>query len=255
MAASAARPPGILFDLFGTLVAFDASRLPRIRVSDGERIVTIEALDRLLAELRPRVSVAAFFEAIDRVSAALRSEVARTHREVHSQERFRRTLETLGVRDERGQAAGELAERHMHGLASAVVCPPGREALLAGLARVHRLAVVSNFDHAPTARAILRRHALDRHLEAIVISDELGIRKPSADIFREACRRLRLTPAQCMHVGDSPDDDVAGAVSAGLRAVWVSSTSVPGTTGAAATIGDVDELPACLESLVRNGEI
>lgn len=242
-------------DLFGTLVAFDASRLPRVRVGDRERIVTIAGLDGLLAKLHPRVPMEAFFEAIDQVSAALRSEVTRTHREIHSQERFRRTLAAVGVRDELGRAADELARRHMDGLESAVVCPPGREALLAVLARGHRLALVSNFDHAPTARAILRRHALDDYFDAIVISDELGIRKPSADIFREACDRLRLAPAECVHVGDSPDDDVAGAVGAGLLAVWVCPASAPGMTAAAATIGDIDELPACLEGLVRSGVV
>jgi HAD superfamily hydrolase (TIGR01549 family) len=255
LATSAGKPPGILFDLFGTLVAFDASRLPRVVVGGSARIVTIDGLEDLLAQLSRQVSREAFFEAIDRVSAALRSEVERTHREIHTQERFRRTLAALGVQDEGDRAADELARRHMHGLASAVVCPPGREELLAALGRVHRLALVSNFDHAPTARAILQRHALDRHFEAILISDEVGIRKPSAEIFREACRRLRLAPAECVHVGDSPADDVAGAVDAGLLAVWVRSASAPGAMHAVATVGDVDELPACLENLVRSGEL
>jgi putative hydrolase of the HAD superfamily len=60
---------------------------------------------------------------------------------------------------------------------------------------------------------------LAEHFKTIVVSCEIGAPKPSPLIFREATRRLCLPPAAILHVGDSPEADLAGAEAAGMKAV------------------------------------
>ena len=50
----------------------------------------------------------------------------------------------------------------------------------------YRLAVVSNFDYSPTCLAILEREGIADLFETIVISDEVGWRKPKPVIFETA---------------------------------------------------------------------
>ena len=57
---------------------------------------------------------------------------------------------------------------------------------------------------------------------AVVISGEVGIGKPDPEIFLHALQRLEVEPRDSVMVGDSWERDVEGALSAGLRAVWIS---------------------------------
>jgi HAD superfamily hydrolase (TIGR01549 family) len=66
------------------------------------------------------------------------------------------------------------------------------------------------------------------YFDAIVSSAEVGCEKPDSRIFREALIRLRTSPEQTLHVGDSIDDDFRGARSAGLDSVLVDRRSVHG---------------------------
>jgi putative hydrolase of the HAD superfamily len=57
-------------------------------------------------------------------------------------------------------------------------------------------------------------------LDAILISEVEGIRKPDRAMFERAAARLGVAPSECCHVGDHPDVDVAGATAAGMKAIW-----------------------------------
>lgn len=62
---------------------------------------------------------------------------------------------------------------------------------------------------------------LDRHLDAITFSGQVGWRKPSPRIFEAATAALGLTAAATVMVGDSARDDIAGAAAVGMRSVWL----------------------------------
>ena len=57
-------------------------------------------------------------------------------------------------------------------------------------------------------------------MDAMLISEVEGIRKPDPEIFHRAARRLQVDPVHCAYVGDHPDRDAAGAAGAGMYAVW-----------------------------------
>lgn len=88
--------------------------------------------------------------------------------------------------------------------------------VLRRLAPARRLAVISNFDG--RLRIVLEHLGVCGAFEELIISSEVGANKPAPEIFLEACRRLGVEPKEALHVGDDPEDDWAGAASAGLHA-------------------------------------
>jgi putative hydrolase of the HAD superfamily len=77
------------------------------------------------------------------------------------------------------------------------------------------LAVVANWDYG--LHEHLRRHGLARWFDAVIVSAEVGARKPDPAPFREALRRLGVEPARAIHVGDHMPHDEQGALAAGMR--------------------------------------
>jgi HAD superfamily hydrolase (TIGR01549 family) len=66
----------------------------------------------------------------------------------------------------------------------------------------------------------MRRTGLDHVVDAVCVSEALGVRKPDRRIFEEAARRCG-TELHGFMVGDSPTADVGGGKAAGLRTVWL----------------------------------
>jgi putative hydrolase of the HAD superfamily len=106
-------------------------------------------------------------------------------------------------------------------IADAVHAPGEHRELLDWLRPRYRLALISNFDHGPTARQILDRAEMTSCFELILISEEIGRRKPHAAIFEAACQALRIAPAEAIFIGDSPRIDIAGAKGVGMGAIWL----------------------------------
>jgi putative hydrolase of the HAD superfamily len=82
-----------------------------------------------------------------------------------------------------------------------------------------RTAVVSNWD--VSLRAVLAGVGLGGLLDEIVVSAEVGVRKPDPAIVEVALARLRCPARKALMVGDSPETDVAAARAAGVRAVYL----------------------------------
>jgi putative hydrolase of the HAD superfamily len=99
---------------------------------------------------------------------------------------------------------------------------PEARAALATLRRAgRRVAVASNFDY--RLPAILAGLELAGDLDLIWLPRDAGVAKPDPRFFRSACERLGVAPAQTVVVGDDPEQDLAPARRAGLRAIDVAS--------------------------------
>ena len=213
----------VLFDLFDTLVWFDRERLPEVSVNGKVMRSTAGRLHEAFQPFAPRVGLAQFVEALQwswQEAERLRGE---SHREVAAPERLGLLIGRLGLDASMlaPEAVPRLLSTHMRELSKAVVFPPHHGPLLDRLRRRHRLAVVSNFDYTPTARGILEREGIAHLFEEIVVSDEVGWRKPKPVIFETALRRLGVRAGEALHVGDRADLDVAGAQGVGIDAVWI----------------------------------
>lgn len=98
---------------------------------------------------------------------------------------------------------------------------PATHAFLSDISRLGiHWGIVSN---GPAFQRTKVRHlGLDRMTDCIVISGEIGIRKPQPEIFLMALERLgSAAPDQSVFVGDSPESDIVGAAAAGLKTAWV----------------------------------
>jgi putative hydrolase of the HAD superfamily len=77
------------------------------------------------------------------------------------------------------------------------------------------LCVGSNFDG--RLRGVVQGlPELASWVDSLVISSEVGYRKPHPSFFRAACDHLGLPPERVMCVGDDVENDVRGAIRAGL---------------------------------------
>lgn len=70
-------------------------------------------------------------------------------------------------------------------------------------------------------RTKIRVSGLNELADAIVISQEVDIKKPHPDIFKYALGKLDVSPHECVFVGDNPMNDVKGAADFGMHAVWL----------------------------------
>src|SRR5260370_28966159 len=80
------------------------------------------------------------------------------------------------------------------------------------------LGIASNYDS--RLHKVMAGKPELRPIEHVIISSEVGWRKPAPEFFSAVCRIVGLPADQILYVGDDLVNDVQGAQSAGLHAVW-----------------------------------
>jgi putative hydrolase of the HAD superfamily len=114
---------------------------------------------------------------------------------------------------------------------------PDADPALRGLRdRGVRLVAVSNWDC--SLRSVLERCGLGDLLDGVVTSAEAGARKPDPEIFKVALDLAGSEPEQAVHVGDTPEEDVAGARAAGIRPLLIDRS---GDGGDIASLTEIDQ--------------
>jgi haloacid dehalogenase superfamily, subfamily IA, variant 3 with third motif having DD or ED/haloacid dehalogenase superfamily, subfamily IA, variant 1 with third motif having Dx(3-4)D or Dx(3-4)E len=97
--------------------------------------------------------------------------------------------------------------------------PDAAPALGALRDRGMRLIAVSNWDCA--LPRVLERCGIERMLDGVVTSAEAGARKPDPAIFTAALELVGCEAGEALHVGDTAEEDVAGARAAGIRPLLI----------------------------------
>ncbi len=82
-----------------------------------------------------------------------------------------------------------------------------------------RLIAVSNWDFA--LPRVLERCGIERMLDGVVTSAGAGARKPDPAIFTAALELAGCEAGEALHVGDTAEEDVAGARAAGIRPLLI----------------------------------
>jgi len=221
----------VVFDLFSTVALWRPDRVPLFEWRGKTSRSTMGNLRATLAAELPGIAFDAFVDGLALANEELAARRAAEQREFPSLERFTLALTRAGSpdSDETRRVAALLSSKHMEMLSAAVDIPAVHTAFLARMAAEYPLALISNFDHGETARAILARDGAAMFFDPIVISDEYGWRKPHAGIFTDTLATLGIAPADALYVGDSVEDDVVGAKGAGLDVAWVNAkgTALP----------------------------
>ncbi len=247
-------PRATLFDLFGTLIEFDATHLPEV-VVDGRRVrSTLGVWGHLVDETLPGLGVEAFARAVFAASVELDEERRGTTVEFSSRERFLRALHHAGCDAPRADELAPLfARAHMAEIAKATRFPEAYRSVLARARERGRVAVISNFDDTATAYDILARHGIRPALDAVVVSEAIGLRKPHPALVRIALSELGVAPADAVMIGDHPLEDVGAAHAAGVDAVWIDLEGKGVLDGRPRPRWVVRSLPEVLPLLSGNG--
>jgi len=96
---------------------------------------------------------------------------------------------------------------------------PGTEEMLTKLKRTYRMGLLSNFTHGPAGWEIIDRLGLRPFFEVVLISGDLGYRKPHPMVFERLVDGLGVSTDRIAFVGDDPEPDILGAARAGLKPV------------------------------------
>lgn len=91
--------------------------------------------------------------------------------------------------------------------------------------------------------------------EHIIISGEVGLRKPDPAIFQLAAERLGVRPQECWYVGDTFGNDIVPAAEAGWHAVWLNRRghAVPEAPVPDAIVSTEEEMAELVEELLTRG--
>lgn len=215
----------IWFDLDDTLIDFHAnSRLALALIYDecglnrfyptpAEWIKVYETHNKQLWDAYSRAEITQDFLRLDRFATPLRPHWNATESEL---ENFSRHLDPL----------------YLTRLAEQTQMIEGATDLLAYLrARNYNIGVLSNGFKGVQHRKLVTT-GLDRMVDLMVLSDDIGINKPDPRLYRHAMERTSVTdPAHHTMIGDNPTTDIAGAVASGWKAILLDPT-VPTLTKA-----------------------
>jgi putative hydrolase of the HAD superfamily len=213
----------VLLDAMGTLVRLEPP-VPRLRAALGARGIAVDdagaarAMRAEIAHYRAHHDTAGTREGLDRLRRAcaevVRAELARPETE---------------------------AEAVHDALLEAIAFSPYPEvpAALRALRELGcRLVVVSNWD--VSLHDVLRSTGLAGQVDAAVTSAEHGAAKPDPALFLHALTLAGAGPEDALHAGDDLEADVAGAQSAGIRAVLVARDGpAPDGVDAVADLGSL----------------
>ena len=205
MKSRRAWPKAILFDLDDTLWPIAP--------------VIVQAEDKLFAWLRrhaPRVAERFSIDSLRQARLALLARQPELHLDLAK-------LRRAGLHAAFAETGEDVAKVELAMVAFSAarneVTP--YDDVLPGLARMQDSLLVGSISN---GNADLQAIGLSHHFKVSVAAHELGVAKPDAAIFLEACRRLDVAPGDAVYVGDDVLLDVQGAQRAGMRAVWMNRT-------------------------------
>jgi len=108
-----------------------------------------------------------------------------------------------------------------------------------------RLTIASNFDC--RLFEIVRQTDAIRICQPVLVSSQVGYRKPHARFFEAIRTELECDAGRILYVGDDPNNDIAAARSAGFQTLLVRRQGVAGP-GEAASLVELLEMVGSLES-------
>ncbi|MFO8089791.1 MAG: HAD family hydrolase [Desulfatiglandaceae bacterium] len=199
------------FDLFNTLITLDSTALG-------------EAENRLMASLHSgglTLEEDLFLDSHRKWARRFLDDTRKDGRETHNRFWIGAALADAGHEiDPEGPLIAAAVEAYFSSFIERCRLIPGTIDMLLGLSAKYRVGLLSNFTHGPAAREILNITGLAACFDTVIISGEIGYRKPHRMVFDRLVKELGVSSNEMMYVGDDPEPDITGACGAGIRPVW-----------------------------------
>lgn len=204
-------PTHVLFDFFGTLVAYSDSR-----VEQGFR-----QSHALLLERGADTDYAGFLErweaSFEEFEARAQDSCEEYSMDAVCGQFLSRVLPELPDH----QAVEVFRDTYLNEWNQGVRYIPGVREMLVELAESFTLVLVTNTHHAELVHGHLRAMDVDHYFANVVTSVEHRKRKPSACIFERALALSSGRPDTSVYIGDSFAADYVGATNAKLRCLLI----------------------------------
>ncbi len=231
----ARRPPrAVIFDYGNTLVSVDpALHSARTDYADVVAVPGAERMARHL-EARGRLGRDAGIAFIDRflsIREANRKRADATGDEIPAEVSLCQTFHDVGLAE---PAAAEMLEllRVFFSVEEELLLEiPGAGRTLELLARKGiPMALLSNATDGAYIARVIERHGWTRYFRPLVVSSDIGVRKPRAEAFQSVLRTWTFAPEEVAMVGDSLRHDVGGGQALGLMTIhftWIPNPQDP----------------------------
>ncbi len=114
--------------------------------------------------------------------------------------------------------------------------------ILSGLAQEFLLVAITN------GNADVHKTPLAPYFELAFRADEVGSAKPDAKIFEIAMKAAGCSAGEMIHIGDSLETDVSGALNAGIEPIWFNANAQENALGVT-EVRSLTELPAIITAI------
>lgn len=231
----------IIFDLFDTIVNFNFNHLPSIELKGFRSRTTSIEVYEVFKKFYPEIEFSDFYQPFIDSYHEFQEMKSKEFREFPNRDRFELMLGKMNLPpiDNQNELEDKMVLAHMNALASCVEFPDENYQTLKYIKdKGYRLAIVSNFDYAPTAYMLLDEFDIRSLFEAIIISGEVGWRKPKDIIFQKVIDKLHINPTEALFVGDNYKADVMGSKNMNINAAWINRKNEPA--------GNLNPEPDCI---------
>lgn len=92
--------------------------------------------------------------------------------------------------------------------------------VLEALKKIKTLALITNFDHPPYVYSLLSDMKLTNFFESVIISSEVGVKKPDPTIFSFVLKETNLKADEVCYVGDARED-MEAAIKANIYPILI----------------------------------
>jgi putative hydrolase of the HAD superfamily len=146
---------------------------------------------------------------------------------------------SVGAREDQIPPIAETLVAAFRDRRTFVIFPEVEEVIGALRARGLAIGIISNWS--PRLPSLLRDLALAPRFDFVLCSAIEEVEKPDPEIFARALARAGTAPEESIHVGDSLEKDVEGALASGIVPAFLDRPGPHGLDGDTASPGRVDE--------------
>ncbi len=243
---------GVIFDLGETLIHFEGDWE---QVFDQARHALIDALVGHGLDLDRRAFSEQFRSKVEWAHSIREDDYA----ERPSEDLVRETLAEFGY-EQIDPGIVRTAVERLYAVSQAHWIPvEGARQSVGQLADSgYRLGMISNASDVADVHRLVEKVGVRRHLDPILVSAGVGVRKPAPEIFQRVLREWDLPAGAVVMVGDTLNADVLGAQKVGMHQIWLRTSADRednvqnlGEIEPEITAAHITEVPDLIEDMVR----
>ena len=158
---------------------------------------------------------------------------------------LRRTFERCGYERQVSVQLAREAFQVFYNQRQNVLPFPETIPLLDELKNDYKLASITN------GNADVEQTPLSPYFDVNITAANAGSLKPNPEPFQSALSLLRVRANEAVHVGDSLQDDVDGALNVGMRAIWMKREGTTEESTDHPTATELSQIPRLLQEMER----